>query len=72
MFAYRKALDVLENASSCAQFGNQTDEFLHELVARVIEHSASDEREPLTWRASENDIDGLSANPGAFAQLLPG
>ena len=72
MFADCKSLDVLENKRSRPQFANQTDEFLHKLIAGVIKHSMSDEGKPLAWRATKNDIHRFLTKSRSRSQLLSG
>jgi hypothetical protein len=75
MFADGKPFHVFEHEHPSFQFGNDPHEVEHELVARVVQRSVSDQGEPLARRASEHAIN-LSiadicdfANPAAAESL---
>lgn len=56
----RQTLHILEDEILGVKFGNETDEFQHEPISRIVERSMADHREALARRPAEDDIYALT------------
>ncbi len=65
-------LYVFKHKVLCVQLHDKSDEMMHQSIARIIQSALADHREPLAWRASENDIDIASADARHRPYLIAG
>ena len=72
MFAESKSLHILEHEILRFDFAHDTDVVTDQRIARIVERALTDQREPLTGRAAEHDIDFALADPGGLADRCAG
>src|ERR1035441_352785 len=72
MVANRQSLHVLKDKVGGFQFSHKTYEFPAEAVARVVQHSVADNREPLAGSASKHHIHVPAPDSGPLPDLGTG
>src|SRR5690606_26331942 len=64
-----QSFDVLEHEVARFELRNHTNEFFDQGIARVVERSLADQREPLARRPAKNDIDHAAPDSGGCANF---